>query len=199
MDKQTFLLLAGNSVFNKDWIYQIKDEFAKQDWVDPVVMEYKHWDDSFDPKTIIDLQAELKRLRSLISECGGIDYVFAKSAGSMLTLKAIEKGILSPKAVFIFGFPYNWAKKVFDTDIVDLLIKVAQKHSDVSFYMWQKSKDPAIGFFELKRLIESRGSTKSFKNIHLYEYNFSDEPIDDHHYANVARLINLVLDKLGVV
>ncbi len=158
-----FILLAGNSVFNKEWIYQIKQALEQTISAKAYVIEYKHWhptnkqntanqnNNLQQPPKIININTELKQLQNLITQNNiqEVLYIFAKSAGTLLTLHAINQNIIKPNAVFFFGIPYYWAKKNFNTDIIQLILNTSCNNKNIKFYIWQKPQDPAIGYSKL--------------------------------------------------
>ena|SRR5579862_5552148 len=87
------LLLAGYSKHNQPWIHGVEDGF-KNLFGTTIVHEYKHWETGED---FIDLEAELERVgRSSLAiqpYC-----IFAKSVGTVLTIKGIHQKMLHPRA-----------------------------------------------------------------------------------------------------
>ncbi|MDB5184729.1 MAG: hypothetical protein JWN38_537 [Candidatus Saccharibacteria bacterium] len=90
------LLLGGNSLRNQAWIHQVSDSLAG-DFATRTVIDYRHWQTG-EPN--LDFAHELSQIATAATTLG--EYaVFAKSAGSILALEAIQQGILRPnRAVF---------------------------------------------------------------------------------------------------
>lgn len=105
------LILPGNSIKNRVWGDTCLQSF--QEWFDVSIMqEYLHWGTS---QTELDLEAELDRLRRMMVDMSDDVkwYIFAKSIGSVLALKAIEGGIISPQKCVFFGMPLNIVTKLY--------------------------------------------------------------------------------------
>jgi cobalamin biosynthesis Co2+ chelatase CbiK len=161
-----YIFLPGNSSSNREWIDRLAREFDTP----KKVIHYSHWGSD---KNGIDFNTELKKLANLSDE----EYiVVAKSAGSVLALKAIEEGILNVKKCFFIGFPMLYISKL-GISIKELL------DNDVESVFIQKPKDYQIGFDELKTQISEIRNNSSFI---LYERD--GEPDDNHHYADTQYL-----------
>jgi hypothetical protein len=105
------LVLPGNSVKNRAWgetcLRYFQEEFDVS-----LMQEYAHWENG---KAELDMEAELESLRKMMT---GMNpdvewYIFAKSIGSVLALKAIEQGILTPKKCVFFGMSLNIAAELY--------------------------------------------------------------------------------------
>lgn len=95
---------SGNSIDNKNWIETVKSKF--DEFSTGNILYYDHWDNG---NEWIDLKLELETLRKLVE--GKTDYiVFAKSIGTILTLKSISEGFFYPKSAVFCGLPYSSAK-----------------------------------------------------------------------------------------
>ena len=101
------LVLAGNSVHNREWGESCA-EFFRPQFTMVFFPHYTHWTTG-DPE--IDIEEELKKVRETVA--GAEDeadwYIFAKSIGSVLALKAIEQGIIKPEKCVFFGMPLKIA------------------------------------------------------------------------------------------
>lgn len=99
------LLLSGNDVSNELWIDRIAEKFSGAYEVH--VHRYTHWRTG---EQYINLESELKILQEEIR--GWEDYfIFAKSAGTILTMKGVHEKTLAPqKAVFV-GCPFPWGRE----------------------------------------------------------------------------------------
>lgn len=94
------LLLPGNSAQHKQWLEQVEYHLSPL-FTQTICHNYRHWQTG-SPE--IDLAYETSQL---------IDYtydfapyiVFAKSAGIVLCLQAIQQGILQPSACLFTGLP----------------------------------------------------------------------------------------------
>lgn len=165
-----YIFLPGNSASNKEWIDRLAQEFDTP----KEVVHYSHWGSN---ENDLDFNTELKKLAGLSND----EYiVIAKSAGSILALKAIEEGILNVKKCFFVGFPMLYISKL-DVNIQKLL------DNDIESVFIQKRKDYQIGFDELKAQIPEIKESSSFI---LYERD--GEPNDNHHYADTSYLKQII-------
>jgi pimeloyl-ACP methyl ester carboxylesterase len=106
MTMSRLLLLPGNHPSQRGWIRAV--EAALRDLFGAgQILEYTHWDDP-DTSTI-DFEKELGRLSAAVGD--DQDWiVFAKSAGVMLGLMAVQRRLLSPQAAVLVGTPLTWAR-----------------------------------------------------------------------------------------
>jgi hypothetical protein len=94
------ILLPGKSKNNIEWIVKVENKLSPL-FDDTKNIGYAHWEND---GPVIDLELELKRLTEKV-ETNESHMIFAKSAGTVLTLKAIASGVLNPKACLFVGFP----------------------------------------------------------------------------------------------
>ena len=94
------LLLPGNNKSVKDGLEQVDTHLATK-FDRTHRHDYAHWEKD-EPE--IDLDLELERLSRLAKKLPPY-MVFAKSAGTMLTSKAIAMGVLRPRACLFVGLP----------------------------------------------------------------------------------------------
>jgi hypothetical protein len=101
------LVLAGNSVKNRAW-GEACAEYFRGDFDMTFFLEYDHWNTEAQK---IDLAVEIQKIKETVEGTGETDdwYVFAKSIGSVLTLKAIEQGVIAPEKCVFFGMSLNVA------------------------------------------------------------------------------------------
>ncbi len=170
------ILLPGNSKRNEEWISKIENSL-KDKFDSTFILKYSHW--KFEEEKIIDLKSETKKLKIFKKNEDLI--VFAKSAGVLLSLKAIKEKIISPKKCIFLGSPINWA--IQNNLEID---KLFSKYSTLTLFI-QKSKDPAYSFKELKKFLEE----KEVKNYKLIEF-----PGDDHNYEDINKIKEKVQDFL---
>jgi hypothetical protein len=138
------ILFGGNSQRNKQWIHQVGDELSLQFDICSV-HNYLHWNDN---GGFIDFDAELSRLSNLVT--GLANYVvFAKSVGSLLTLKGISLGILNPQKCIFAGLPIKLAEQ--DNIPLDELLR----KNSVPTLILQNSLDPTASYDRLRSYIKS--------------------------------------------
>lgn len=167
-------LLGGNSKENKEWI-EIVSEYLRDDFHKCNILYYEHWDKP--EKNLIDLDYESRRLVELVKNKK--DYViFAKSAGVIVTLKALSKDIHPMKCIFA-GTPLHWARmmnlnldEVFNSSITAPIIFI------------QNLNDPSAGFDELRAFLNQKNFPIK-KIIPL--------PGDTHDYMDIVALKNEIV------
>lgn len=113
---KTLLIFPGNSLRNREWLYAAGEYYVEKQWADEMYLhEYDHWQ-SEEPE--IDMEAELEKLAAVVSlhEAGTQYLVFAKSIGSLLTLLAVQRGIIAPEKCVFFGMPLELASEALFKD-----------------------------------------------------------------------------------
>lgn len=166
------LLLGGNSQHNQPWIHQVGDVLAA-DFNKCVVHDYNHWDD---PGGFIDFDLELSRLSA--AAVGLEPYaVFAKSAGSVLALKAISRGVLKPTKCIFAGLPIKLAADN-GIPLQDLIIT-----SHVPTMYIQNAGDPLGSYAQLVKYLRSIKATQ-YKTIKLDD--------NSHNYDDLNQIRSLI-------
>lgn len=167
------ILLPGNSRRNKTWIdtvaNNIRDIFDKV-----VIQEYSHWDSG---NQFIDFDTEIEKLVQYAQ--GNEPFViFAKSAGAVLALRAIEKKKIEPKALVISGLPLDLIK---DNHIpVDHWL-----HSvSIPITIIQNDQDPVGSYEQLSEFIRPLNNT----NIAIVSY-----PGSTHDYNDLDHIQGILL------
>lgn len=149
------IIFPGESKQNKYWL----DEFAKN--LGAIGFSYAHWDVS----KSINFETELSRL-DVIAKDYTIEQVIAKSAGTMLALYAIDKGILKPKKCVFMGIPLKWAKeKGIEKDLITL-----NKELGVYTIYIQQKDDPQGSHEEVSSLLDKKINMIE-GNDHRYDYD----------------------------
>jgi len=167
------LLLGGNSVENKNWLYELKENLKNIGEI--TVHEYSHWNEN--NKKSVDIDEEISRLQKFGGDLSDT-LVLAKSAGVVLTLKGVNKKRLSPKACVFLGTPVSWAKEN-NYDIETLL----EGHQTPTLYI-QNKNDPAISADNLKKILDkNKSKNKKFEMISG----------DTHYYGDYKKLHELIL------
>jgi len=163
------ILLSGNSYTHKEWIEQVEDSL--RDLFDSTYIQYyKHWEDK---SPVIHLDHELDVLKTAVDPKDPEYVVFAKSAGTLLALSAVNKGIFKPKRCIFVGLPVVWGRtNGFEVD------SWIQDYSINTLFI-QKTHDPAMFFSDLELYLQD----KKVVNSSLVEL-----PGDDHYYGDLALL-----------
>ena len=76
-------------------------------------------------------------------------------------------------------------------DLAQILAQTAKAYPQISFYIFQKPQDPAIGFVDLQGILEQAGAL-NLPNVSLTEYKVEGEPTNDHHYASVDKIAEII-------
>lgn len=164
------ILLSGNSLKNKAWIEEVEASL-KPHFDQTHIQYYKHWE-SEDADAFIDLDYEISVLENFAENFG--EYmIFAKSAGSWVTLKALHEKKINPTKLIFTGFAYNYAKNN------DFPIDTWMKDLDIPSLYIQKELDPAVPFEKLTQVIKEN----NVQHAHLIEIEG-----DTHHYENIEQL-----------
>jgi hypothetical protein len=158
------LLLGGNSQRNKQWIHQLGDELSPQ-FDTCRVHDYLHWNGK---GNFIDFNAELSRLSDVVVNLDNY-VIFAKSVGSLLTLRGISVGIMKPKKCIFAGLPIKLAEED-NVPLVELL-----KKNSIPTLILQNSLDPTASYDKMQKYINRTGAL----NYRTHEFDG-----DTHSYDN---------------
>jgi hypothetical protein len=97
------LVLGGGSVRNREWGVACS-EFFKDSFDVTCFVHYDHWETG---EKNINFDIEVEKIAETVNGAAteGEWYVFAKSIGSILTLKAVDAGAINPAQCVFFGMP----------------------------------------------------------------------------------------------
>jgi hypothetical protein len=155
------ILLAGNSIHNKQWIYEVEAKLGPL-FEQSYIQDYSHWANG---KENIDFTLESEKLSAKVSNL--VTYViFAKSVGTILALEGIYKRILRPAKCIFVGVPLKGIHQAA-IPFNDWL-----EHTDVPILFIQNSNDPVGAYGELKDYIKPAvrfTMTESVGNSHNYD------------------------------
>jgi len=104
MNAMNMILLSGNSLRNRDWIYEASAQLR----LDPnatYIQDYRHWETG---EEWIDLPHELETLSQAAARLETPYAVLAKSIGTVLTTQAIERGVIRPRFLLLCGLPLGY-------------------------------------------------------------------------------------------
>lgn len=172
------ILLSGNSVNTKGWIESVEEELRGL-FDSTHIQYYKHWKSG---EKLIDIEYELDALIKYLENKGNY-IIFAKSAGSIIALKGIAEGKLSPEKCMFAGVPIKWC------DELNLPVREWIKDYSTPTFFIQKTNDPIMDAKGLNGLLESSKVKK---------YKFIEIKGNDHHYENLTELRNLMKELLSV-
>jgi hypothetical protein len=136
------VLLPGNSKSNKSWIKSVQ-KAIRNDYKKVYTQFYKHWELN---EKLINLEREMK---ILCEEIQGWDQylIFAKSAGTLLALQAIEEYEIRPSGCLFAGFPYSFGQRL------GVNVKKLLKDIQVPLKIVQQKEDPAIHADDLQEIL----------------------------------------------
>ncbi|MEA3356954.1 MAG: hypothetical protein U9Q67_00765 [Patescibacteria group bacterium] len=168
------VLLPGNSSQNKEWIDEV-EQSLKPHFSKTYVQYYRHWSQD---SGALDLDHELGVLQKSVKKLG--DYlIFAKSAGVVLAIKGIFEQKIHPAKCVFAGSAIFFGKSLgCDMD------KYLSQYSIPTLFI-QKTGDTAISFSDLKEYLQ---------NVGIQNYEMVELSGMDHHYGDVDRLRELVVD-----
>lgn len=170
------VLLPGNNKSNKEWIEKVESEL-KDLFSSTSIQYYQHWKDD---KPLIDFDLEANKLVENNKEADIV--IFAKSAGTLLTLKSIKNNLIIPKKCIFAGVPINWARENnFDAELW------LEEYNIPTLFI-QNTNDPVFSFKELKELL----AEKKLKNYKIIEL-----PGNSHDYKDLNKLRELIVSFLN--
>lgn len=166
------ILLPGNSPINKEWTEDVEKKLNELFEFDSTfLLEYLHWESG---EELISIDKELERLVEHTKSKENYA-IFAKSAGTLLTLKGIYSQVLHPQFCIFVGTAVDWGRSnKFD---IDTWIK---NYKTPTLFI-QKSQDPSFSYEKLKSLIEVAA---------VQNYKLVEIPGDTHHYEDLVLLKN---------
>lgn len=168
------ILLAGQSILNKEWIEEVEGEFNKE-FPNTSVIYYDHWDSG---SKDVNIEIETSKLLNMVDECDGEYMVFAKSIGTVVFYNSLKNLTKMPKGVLMVGIPYDSALGMgFDMEKLRDMV-------DFSINIYQKELDPFGKLEDIRRLEGGK--------VKVNEYVCTDEGNDNHHYANTKYLLELI-------
>jgi len=162
------LLLGGMSPHNKPWIYEVEQALAPL-FRHTLVHEYAHWSD---PKKPMDINHEVAAVSEKLDHFGRY-VIFAKSAGTLVTLKGMAVQALHPSGCLFAGLPLSLIREEH-ADASALM-----RFNDVPTIIVQHEADPVGSFAAVKsylletpsnyRLIETPGTTHDYREFDVFK------------------------------
>lgn len=170
------IILPGNT--DRVWIEEIEKNISHL-FDNSYLIEYVHHRKG---EALIDLKYELNSLHKLIQDNNINNYViFAKSAGTLLTMRGIYEEVLKPQKCIFLGVPINWAyNHKFDID-------AWMDHYSIPTLFIQQTGDPYYSYKELQTYLHKH----SVENFFMHEVEGNN-----HHYSNIHEIKELVKNYL---
>lgn len=166
------VILPGNSKSNRVWSEKTADAFSEL-FPDQYIQAYSHWDEG---KEIIDFDIEARKLEENAKE--GEFSIIAKSAGAMLVIYAVSKGLIKPAKCVFLGLPVLWAKE-YNLNLKDWFQKF-----NIQTMVIQNSNDPVSSYSELKKFVDD--------NDLLHTLTLIETEGVDHKYDNPEKIKKLI-------
>lgn len=156
------IIFPGNSVSNREWAEEVARE-VKGTFETIRVVYYQHWETG---EKTIDFDIEDKNLIKITQGLG--EYViFAKSAGTILSLRGITEGILKPVKNVFCGFPLKFGRSL-NQNVDEWLPKLR-----IPTVVIQNTEDPVMTYKEMSEYMESVNqkirTVETGGNTHDYE------------------------------
>lgn len=158
------VVLPGNSKSNKEWSEKTVDAFSEF-FADQYIQAYSHWEEG---KEIIDFDVEARKLEKNVGE--GKFSIIAKSAGAMLTIYSVSKGLVKPEKCVFLGLPILWAEE-HNFNLKDWFEKF-----NIQTLVIQNSNDPVTSYSELKKFVDDNDLRHT---LTLIEIEGADHKYDD--------------------
>jgi hypothetical protein len=143
------LLLAGNSLRNKEWIHEVERQLSKH-FDATLVHHYRHWQTEED---FIDFDNELTTVSREATNFQPYS-IFAKSVGSILSIQGIAGGEFQSQALLITGLPLRV--------IQEKAIPVGEwlRQVTIPVLIVQNQHDPLGSYEEVSAFISTIGNDK---------------------------------------
>ncbi|MBI2464635.1 hypothetical protein HYV64_00690 [Candidatus Shapirobacteria bacterium] len=168
------ILLGGNGVENKMWIEKIETTL-KPLFSTTYIQYYMHWQKGGE---MVDINLEANKLSSYAKDIR--EYViFAKSAGILITAKAVHDNALRPVKCIFTGIPISWAiSKGFD------ISNWFEGFKDTSLVI-QHNEDP---------FASSKNVSEFITKENMINTNLVELPGNTHDYLEYDRIKKIVAD-----
>uniref|UniRef100_A0A7C4XTF2 Alpha/beta hydrolase n=1 Tax=candidate division WWE3 bacterium TaxID=2053526 RepID=A0A7C4XTF2_UNCKA len=162
------IILPGNSKqFNERWLLDSQDNYSPL-FNTTTIQTYKHWETG---EQMADLETEVERLAT--STQGKDNYIiYAKSIGTVITIKAVAENKISPKACIFVGCPFGELTGQYK-EFSDWI----KKYSIHTLFI-QQTNDPFFKYTELEKFIDDSG----IQNYELVEIDGDNHAYDNYDY-----------------
>lgn len=159
------IILPGNSKeYNEDWLNDWATEL--ENMFDSVTKHvFEHWKTGGE---MIDYDVEVKKLVEETKNIGEEYVIFAKSAGTITTVKAVTEEKISPQKCVFTGSPWSHLAKDIGGE------KNISKYKIPTLFI-QQTDDMFYKYAELEKLLEDH---------ELGEYELVEIPGSNHAYDN---------------
>ena len=163
------LILGGQSPRHQVWVRQVAESLQPYFQV-VTFLDYRHWQDDSEP----DVAYEMEQASKLAATLG--EYVIvAKSLGTVITTRAVEKQMLNPAQCVFLGFPLEVVNKTYQ----DIAAKLASLPATT---VVQNTYDPTGSFELVEAYVKMHGNRR---------VNCLETPGDTHNYIDFALIAKL--------
>lgn len=171
------LILGGISPHNQPWVHEV--ERALSPLADTVVVhEYAHWSQPEGTEMDIDyeLRAAAEKAKSLREYA-----IFAKSVGTVLTLRGVASGLLAPKTCLFTGLPL----KLIEREFPEMPAWISANKAPV--LLMQNSQDTAGSFADVQTYLKAINA----------DWELVELPGDSHSYEDLGTIRKLATPHLA--
>ncbi len=162
------IILPGNDWRNQVWTEEI-EQLVKEDFEKTWVQHYDNWGTH---TLLLDPEMEMKNLAQKAQDFGEF-VIFAKSAGTLLAMKAVTEGKIKPVKCMFVGTAIRWGMTQ------GWPVESWVKGYNLPTLFIQKKDDPIMRFADLKQELEK---------LEVKNYKLVEIPGDSHHYEKVFEL-----------
>ena len=175
------IILPGSSKeYNERWLYD--SEKAYKDLFDgTTTMTYEWWEEGSEDKAN-QIDPEVEKLSKIAEKVDGDYVIIAKSVGTLITVKAVSDGKISPKKCVFMGSPWgDFAEKQgsFENSL--------EKFTIPTLFI-QQTNDMFFRYQELEEVVNGSKVT---------DYKMVEVPGEDHSYTNYDEIKGWVKDFLA--
>lgn len=159
------IILPGNSKqYSEQWLSDSAEHF--KDLFDSVTTHvYEHWETGTGEEHG-DVELEAQKLAEEAKNLNGDYVIYAKSIGTLITIRAVSEGKISPKKVIFVGSPFGNEGAGFDEEILKFKIPALfiQQTDDMFFKYETLEKFLDKKWVGEYRLIEIPGGNHAYDN-----------------------------------
>jgi hypothetical protein len=168
------VLLSGNSISHKKWIEEVADTLKPL--FDKIYLQYyKHWETGDE---VILMDHEIGVLKNALKDLDSY-LVFGKSAGTLLTMRAVYEGFLQPVKCVLVGVPVPWG------EMHNFAVDAWSEEFSVPTLFIQKTQDPAMPFDDLSLYLQKQ-QVRNYRMVELEG--------DSHYYGELELLKDFIAE-----
>jgi hypothetical protein len=161
------IILPGNSKqYNEQWLYDSEKKYAPV-FDSTTTHIFKHWETG---EQMVNLETEVAKLQQEVQSKENY-VIYAKSIGTVVTIKAVAEGKISPKSCIFVGCPFSemGEYKNFSNWV---------KNFNMHTLFIQQTDDPFFKYSELEKFIDEN----DIQNYELVEIEGNNHAYDNYDY-----------------